>query len=176
MKLCIEVVNSAHTQRFEHEAGPLEFGRGPQRQARRCLIDGDPTVSRDQLRIELLADGRIRLENLSQRNPVVIPDFCRIAELHSMEVDLPVVMLAGQTKISIRPEAAAEPPATPRTSKWSRACGCKQRGPARKRQLTVFEKISAATAAQLGQWLPRIIALGQAGGGSAEFYRETARA
>ena len=68
-------------QRFEHEAGPLEFGRGPQRQARRCLIDGDPTASRDQLRIELLADGRVRLENLSQRNPVVMPDFCRIAEL-----------------------------------------------------------------------------------------------
>ena len=113
MKLCIEVVNSVHSQRLEHEAGPLEFGRGPQRQTKRCLIDGDPTVSRDQLRIEQLADGRIRLENLSQRNPVVLPGRFRIAELHSMEVELPIALVVGQTNISIQSDAALEPPATP---------------------------------------------------------------
>ena len=178
MKLCIEVVNTAHRQQLEHESGPLEFGRGPQRQAKRCLIDGDPTVSRDQLRIEQLPDGRVRLENLSQRNPVVIPGFCRIAELHSLELDLPVVMVAGQTNISIRPEAAAsEQTATSDNLKTIeglrlQATWTSQEVPTN----GVPEKISEATAAQLGQWLPRIIALQQAGAGSAEFYRETARA
>src|SRR6516162_2197364 len=113
MKLCIEVVNTAHRQRLEHDSGPLEFGRGPQRQAKRCLIDGDPTVSRDQLRIEQLSDGRVRLENLSQRNPVVVPGRFRIAELHSMEVALPIALVVGQTNISIQSDAALEPPATP---------------------------------------------------------------
>ena len=116
MPLHIEVANAVRQQQLEHEAGPLEFGRGPKRETKRCLIDGDPTVSRDQLRIEQFANGRIRLENLSQRNPVVLPGRCRIAEMQSQVVDLPVVMVIGQTTISIQAEAIADPAAAAPTT------------------------------------------------------------
>ncbi len=175
MKLCIEVVNTAHRQQLEHESGPLEFGRGPQRQAKRCLIDGDPTISRDQLRIEPLAGGCIRVENLSQRNTVLLPGRCRIAELRSMEVELPVVLVAGQTTMTIRADAVSDP-ATPDNLKTIEGLALQPTwtgpGPPSGRA----EKISVATAGQLGQWLQRIIALQQVGAGSNEFYRETAQA
>jgi adenylate cyclase len=176
MKLCIEVVNTAHRQRLEHDSGPLEFGRGPQRQAKRCLIDGDPTVSRDQLRIEQLSDGRVRLENLSQRNPVVVPGRFRIAELHSMEVALPIALVVGQTNISIRPESTPEPPAAENLKTVDELRLEATWNGQETRWGAVGEKISESTAAHLGHWLQRIISLQQAGVGSAEFYRETAQA
>src|SRR5208283_1680812 len=101
MPLRLELANAVQRLQFDHEAGPLEFGRGPQREMKRCLIDGDPTVSRDQLRIEERPGGRVRVENLSQRNPVVVSGRGRIAELQSQELDLPLVLTMGQTRLSI---------------------------------------------------------------------------
>jgi len=178
MLLYIEVTNTAGRRQFEHEAGPLEFGRGPQRQAKRCLIDGDPTVSRDQLRIEQVPGGRIRMENLSQRNPIVLPGRCRISEVDSREVDLPVTAVVGQTTISIRAETIVDPAAAtvnnlktvdslrPRVA--SRDQGSPTGGFA--------ERMSEATAAELGEWLHRIIELQQVGAGTAEFYGKSAQA
>lgn len=47
MALSIEVTNAAVRTEFEHPSGPLEFGRGPQREIPRCVIAGDQSVSRD---------------------------------------------------------------------------------------------------------------------------------
>jgi adenylate cyclase len=178
MPLHIEIANAVRQQQLEHEAGPLEFGRGPQRETKRCLIDGDPTVSRDQLRIEQFANGRIRLENLSQRNPVVLPGRCRIAEMQSQVVDLPVVMVIGQTTISIQAEAIADPAAAaPDNLKTIDSLELQATVTSRDSQRNrLADKFSEATAAQLGQWLHRIIELQQAGAGSAEFYGKTAQA
>ena len=54
---------------IEHKAGPLEIGRGPKRQVPRLIVP-DPYVSKDHVRIEEMAASRIRIENLSQRNPI----------------------------------------------------------------------------------------------------------
>ena len=57
---------------FVHESGPIEFGRGPQRDVpRRVLLD--PSVSGDQLRIEEAPFRRLRIQNLSKRFPVWLP-------------------------------------------------------------------------------------------------------
>src|SRR5437764_9801865 len=37
--LSISVVNDKQNQQLEHESGPLEFGRGPQQDVRRVVID-----------------------------------------------------------------------------------------------------------------------------------------
>ena len=178
MLLHIEVANAAKQQRFKHEGGPLEFGRGPQRQIKRCLIDGDPTVSRDHLRIEQLPAGQICLENLSQRNPVVIPGRCRVAEMQSLEVELPIVMVVGQTTISIRTEAFSNPGAeTLDNLKTIDSLGLHATSTGQDSSPgDPVAKLSETAAAQLGQWLERIIGLQQAGAGSAEFYGKTARA
>jgi adenylate cyclase len=187
MPLHVSVENSVQREQFDHDAGPLEFGRGPQRESKRCQILDDLTVSRDQLRIEERPGGRLRVENLSQRTAVVVPGRGQIGELQSQELDLPLLLTMGQTRLAIdlvpRGESDArgtspletvvslpQPPgllsipaadygARARTWSWDR-------GP-----------LSAGDAAeQIGRWLERIIELQQTGAESPEFYGKTAQA
>ena len=96
MALSIEVANGAVRTEFEHPSGPLEFGRGPQRDIPRCVIAGDQSVSRDQLRIEPLADGRLRLENLSANTPVVVEGQSDpIIHLQGRDIALPAAVAVG---------------------------------------------------------------------------------
>ena len=81
MPLRLDVENSFQRQQWNHATGPLEFGRGPQRELTRFRISGDPSVSRDQLRIEERPAGRLRLENLSQHTAIVVPGRCQIPAL-----------------------------------------------------------------------------------------------
>ena len=124
MALSIEVANGAVRTEFEHPSGPLEFGRGPQREIPRCVIAGDQSVSRDQLRIEPLADGRLRLENLSANTPVVVEGQSDpIIHLQGRDIALPAAVTVGRTRIVFRlagvpaavapqphPQAPAPPP------------------------------------------------------------------
>src|SRR5262245_18265869 len=67
--LRIRVTKSEQTQEFEHGSGPVEFGRGSPRGCRR-IPDADTDISCDHLRVEELAGGRVRVENLSHTNVV----------------------------------------------------------------------------------------------------------
>ena len=72
--LQIHLSNKREQQHFEHASGPLEFGRGPQRNCMpRCIIQ-DLYVSKDHLRLLELDDGQVRVENLSQRNSIRLAD------------------------------------------------------------------------------------------------------
>lgn len=114
MHLAIEVSNPAQRTAFEHPSGPLEFGRGPQRELPRCVIAGDQTVSRDQLRIDPLADGSIRVENLSVNTPVIVEgQGTPILHLQSRELPLPAAVTVGRTRIEFRPVGVAGPTAPP---------------------------------------------------------------
>ena len=108
MPLRLDVQNSVQREQLDHAAGPLEFGRGPQRETKRCRIIGDLTVSRDQLQIEERPGGRVRVENLSRHIAVVAPGRCRIAELQAQEFDLPLLLTMGQTRLSIQPAPSSE--------------------------------------------------------------------
>jgi adenylate cyclase len=187
--LRLEIANSVQREQFDHDAGPLEFGRGPQRELKRCLIDGDLSVSRDQLRIEERPGGRLRVENLSQRIPVFVSGRGRIAELQSLELDLPLQLSMGLTRLSIAllpsgdggattnvPAAttiAIPPPpglvSIPGPAQGPHPAG---KGPSWDRG----SASAASTAEQIGLWLQRIIELQQTGAGSPEFYGKTAQA
>ncbi|MGH9676583.1 MAG: adenylate/guanylate cyclase domain-containing protein, partial [Candidatus Acidiferrum sp.] len=66
--LRIAITNKREHQEFDHPSGPLEFGRGAQRSnIPRCVIQ-DLYVSKDHVRIDEILGGRLRVENLSQRN------------------------------------------------------------------------------------------------------------
>src|SRR5205823_3116530 len=69
------ITNKRERQSFEHLAGPIEFGRGPERDnIPRCVVQ-DGYISRDHVKVEEQPDGRIKVDNLSQRNSIrVLPD------------------------------------------------------------------------------------------------------
>ena len=187
MPLHVDVENSVQREQFDHAAGPLEFGRGPQRESKRCEILGDLTVSRDQLRIEERPGGRVRLENLSRRTAVTVAGRGQVPELQSQELDLPLLLTMGQTKLSLElvppceaglqgnhpPEAAVVVPpppgllsipspdwiSRPKTLSWDR-------GPSP----------DGKAAEQIGRWLERVIELQQTGAESPEFFGKTAQA
>src|SRR4051812_38160327 len=98
--LTIRVVGKTRQDVIEHSDGALELGRGPPREARRHLVN-DPSVSRDQLRIEERTDGKIHLENLSQTKPVLIDQEARLEIGESRAFAAPVRMTIGDTRVTI---------------------------------------------------------------------------
>ncbi len=110
--LRFSVTNKLGRQHFEHMGGPIEFGRGPERaRVPRCVIQ-DGYVSRDHLLVEEQESGRVRVGNLSLRNPVRVGDGTVIDTQAAREFLLPVRLTVGETVIEIEgPLAAAEAPA-----------------------------------------------------------------
>ncbi len=86
--LRIDVIQQDQRNTFTHEQGPLEFGRGPEREARRIRID-DKTISRDQLRVQELPGGRLGVENLSIRNEIELDNGATIGIGERRELKLP---------------------------------------------------------------------------------------
>ena len=188
MPLHLEIDNAVQRRAVRARSGPLEFGRGPHASRSAARSCGDPTVSRDQLRIEERPGGRLRVENLSRRTPVVVPGRGQIAELQSQELDLPLLLTMGQTKLSIE----LRPPPATRASRQPAAGNDDRRpaapgavvdpgalpGSASQHALLGLASPSAAGSAaeQIGLWLQRVIELQQTGAGSPEFYGKTAQA
>jgi adenylate cyclase len=191
VSLRIQVGYAAQKQLIDHEGGPIEFGRGPQRQAKRIVI-ADKFVSRDQLRVEELTNGRIRVENLSHTNPLDLPDGTRIGTSQTRVMDVPIHLSVGDTKIFIErdlPSAPSNEPA-PATVKKSRNVApeaeCQQilvplppvPGPSRRGRLLRSRVESAAEEMPDGltDWLQTVIELQQQSAGSPEFFGRTAQA
>jgi hypothetical protein len=101
--LHILVTNPHETHEFSHDDGPLEFGRGPAREATRCVIR-DGLVSTDQVRVEILAPGRLRVENLSGRDPLRIGRDELVAPGDVAEIALPAQITIGRTLVEISEE------------------------------------------------------------------------
>jgi len=102
-------------QVVDHLAGPLEFGRGPARDAPRCVLT-DPFASRDHLRVELQEDGRLRIENLSHTTTVRVGSALEVPIGGTIAVDLPVKLLLGASPVEITAVAAESPHPPPPSS------------------------------------------------------------
>src|SRR5262245_29602597 len=94
------VSNESQNQLIEHDGGPLELGRGPQRDCPRSIVN-DPTVSRDQLRVEEIGIGRVRVVNLSQKRKVWPGDGVCLAPGESRDLEMPVRLTVGATQLEI---------------------------------------------------------------------------
>src|SRR5262245_48203671 len=99
--LRLHLSNKREHQQFEHSSGPLELGRGPKRgTVARCIIQ-DLYVSKDHLRIEERDRRNVRVENLSQRNPVWFSDNTSLAPGASRDCPLPLRLTVGETLVDI---------------------------------------------------------------------------
>src|SRR5690349_116857 len=98
--LRISINNPNQNQHLELTSGPVEFGRAARDGVNRVVIT-DPSVSRDQLRVEELPDGRIRVENLSRNRKVVLDDGTTLGVGACRELRLPARMGVGATELVI---------------------------------------------------------------------------
>src|SRR5215217_6228061 len=163
-----QVYKKAQTQ-FEHGGGPIEFGRGPQRDVPRRVLQ-DPSVSGDQLRIEELPFGRVRVQNLSKRFPVWLATSQTIDPGATCDVALPIRLTIGETLLQveeIKEDAASE---SLRTVE-------RPYRPGESRLLSRLpNKEEAIDAATLARWFEAVVSVQRASASSGEFYEQTARA
>jgi adenylate cyclase len=188
MSLHLEVVNDSQRSEFVHPAGPLELGRGSQRDVPRHVIQGDKSVSRDQLRLEEVGSAMVRLENLSATTAVMIPGVEPIPPSQSRDVRLPLTLTVGMTRIAIRldplpaddsgntlpPPAPVTPSAPPpglRSLPSSGDTGSPPPAGAHRTHSPTMDEVGG-----IGPWLERIIGLQKSAGDSREFHDKAARA
>jgi adenylate cyclase len=166
--LRFQVSNKRERHEFEHAAGSIEFGRGGQRNnIPRCVIQ-DLYVSKDHVHVLELDQGRVRVENLSQRNSIRLADNSLIPTGTSRELPTPAHLTVGETFIHIEhvrdevgPMATIAAPVRPKTDQDTH---------------TLAELGRAPNPETLVRWFETFITVQKAAAGSPEFYDQTAQA
>jgi adenylate cyclase len=169
--LRFRVHNKQEHREIDHPSGPIEFGRGgPRNNVPRCIIQ-DLYVSKDHIHIVELPDGRVRVENLSQRNSIRLADNSVIATGACREVRPPVHLTVGETIVEIdtpRPDSGErllQTIASPLGHRTHYAA-----------QPSLMELGRTPAPETLTHWFETVIAVQRAAAGSPEFYEQTARA
>jgi signal transduction histidine kinase len=165
------VSNDRERQQLRHASGPIEVGRGPKRHdVPRCVIQ-DPYVSKDHLRLEELPGPRLRVENLSQKQPAWISTDKALAPGTTHELALPLRLTVGNTLLEISPaeEESAEGGmfatiAEPRRVRDSN------------KGRSVRNLGSSPSPQTLLHWFETVIAVHRAAAGTPEFFAQTAEA
>jgi adenylate cyclase len=154
-------------RRFEHAQGPLEVGRGNERDLPRLVLE-DPFVSRDHLRIEPLADGRVRVENISRKNPVTLHEGDSLDVGAAQDCGLPLSITIGETHLLVEGETAVDSPLmTIRQPVLQDSVV---------RNASLRELGEAPPADVLAQWLERVVTVQRSAAGSNAFYLDAAKA
>lgn len=160
-----------HTQ-FDHPSGPIELGRGPKRNnVPRCVIQ-DLYVSKDHVLLDEQDSGRVRIENLSVRNPIWLPDNTILAPGSSRDCPLPLRFTVGETQVDVDAGDTSS----------SREILETINQPTRAIRLSdvvnrsLLQLGGAPSAETLIEWFETVIAVQRAAAGSPEFYEQTAEA
>jgi adenylate cyclase len=164
--ISILVSNRKQNQRFQHSGGPLEFGRGPRRDSERFVLN-DVFASRDQLRVEELPDKRLRVENLSIKQELLLGEDRCLAPGGHEDFSLPLRLKAGQTLFEFEwvPVDAFD-----RASLLTIDAPAEVGGPLP----TLDDLGEAPVPRQLIQWLEAAVARQRQATSSIEFYAATA--
>lgn len=171
--LHLTLANERQRRQIVHEGGPLEFGRLPKAGCEQIVVD-DPYTSREQLRIEELKSGDVRITNLG--SPIVLQDGTKLPSGHERTFIAPLRVGFGTTTLEIgvvpaddafassmhtiaRPVASAG--STPAVTAPTSASVSSEQSP------------SPET---LTRWFEALLNIQKAAAGSQEFYADTARA
>jgi adenylate cyclase len=169
--LRIRVSHKLENREIEHLSGPLEFGRGPAREdVPRCILK-DLYVSKDHIRVLEQDNGRVRIENLSQRNSIRLDDSLVIPIGADHEAVPPIRLSVGETMVDIErllPDSAErvlQPIASPLSRRTDESG-----------HTTLMELGRSPTPETLANWFETFISVQRAAAGSQEFYQQTAQA
>jgi adenylate cyclase len=176
--LIFTLANERQRRQIHHLEGPLEFGRLQQGACARFVVD-DPYTSRDQLRVEELPGGKVRLTNLGAA--ITLADGSKLEPAAVTTLAAPLRLTFGCTTLEISAipnedqsgspmQTIARPLAAPAESQsWFEARDRAARPP-------VSPGGAAPSADTLAQWFETLLAVQKSAAGSNEFYAETARA
>jgi adenylate cyclase len=169
--LRIRVVEPDQIQEYEHADGPVELGRGRARGVRRIVLR-DSAVSRDHVRLEEIAAGWVRVENLSQTNYVQPSEGAAIDRGASRDVRVPVSLLVGHVRIDLEPGAPEQSEPGPLHTIASPV----QFDTGQLPQASVKDLGEAPAPELLTRWLETVLTLQRSAVGATEVYQQTARA
>lgn len=181
--ILVTVTNGKQNLRLEHEGGALEFGRGPRRELPRVVID-DVRVSRDQLRVEEMPGGRVRVENLSLKIEVLLEDGSHVPMGSAREVAMPFRLAVGQTVLALTspdlPSTVAPDAVAPAGLMALARPACRSspglNNVLREEPLRLDQLGDAPSPEMLTGWMETIIALQRSASGPPEFFDQAARA
>jgi adenylate cyclase len=171
--LCIRLINDKQHHELEHAEGAIEFGRGrpTPRGPRRFQVE-DTFMSRDQLRLEEVNDGLVRVENLSTKIAIVLPDGSTIPPGGQRDLFPPISLTAGRTLMEVE-SAGSDSLDKESLMTISQPIGLADvlRG------LRPLNDLGEAPSPEaLANWLEMVFALHRSTGASSELYDQTARA
>ena len=163
--------NDRQSRQVRHEGGPIEFGRGPERELPRVIVE-DRYTSRDQMRVEELPSGDVRIVNLGA--PITVSDGTQIATGESRQLIAPTQLNFGYStlQIGVIPKESDDP--------FSKSLQTVSR-PAKIDSKALLQSqfksgVNTPNSETLAQWFGRLLQVQRAAAGSDEFYLETARA
>ena len=167
--LLFTLSNERQKKQYQHREGPIEFGRLQQGTNARIVVE-DPYTSRDQVRVEELADGGVRIQNLG--SPVTLPDGTQLNGGAAKRFVPPLRIVFGRSTLDIGliPNEDNEKIASSlqTISKPVAAESHKLKPP------TQAGRVPSADT--LAQWFETLLVVQRAAAGSSAFYAETARA
>lgn len=171
--LKISIRNGQQRDELIHVSGPLELGRGPQRAGIARRIVQDPSVSRDQLRLEERPDGSIHLENLSQKNSMRLGDSRIVSPGTSLHLPLPVSIGVGESLIELEAADSNVPPPADSLLTIAQPVRARSQLALGSRRLTLGKAPSPEV---LAHWFETLMEVQRAATGSQAFYQEAANA
>lgn len=105
--LRLTIKNEEGTREFEHASGPLEIGRGPERNGvPRCVVL-DLFVSKDHVRLDEINEGVINIENLSSKARIAVEGKEPVAPGETKLFVLPAAFRIGNTRVNVAGPASA---------------------------------------------------------------------
>jgi adenylate cyclase len=162
------LANERQRKQIQHAHGPIEFGRRPVEGQARVVVE-DPFTSRDQLRVEELSGGAIRLTNLGS-TPVMLTDGSSLAGGQQRQVAPPLRIVFGRTTLDVSLIPNDEAAAAPLQTIAAPVAGSHRPTPPPR---PAGEVPSAET---LHRWFETLLAVQRSAAGSTAFYKETAQA
>ena len=161
----VTLINPDQHEELSHDRGPLELGRAPREDVARLTVN-DEYISRRQLRLLELPDGRVQVDNLGA--DVVVSDGTTLRRGAQHYVRLPATLTRGHTRIELSPQQSAD--AVLHTiAEPIRGAGPPSAPP--------LERMGQAPRPeQLAQWFETLLSVQKSAAGSRAFYAETAAA
>lgn len=178
------ISNKLGRQNYDHPSGAIEFGRGPEPSKPGVirLVIQDGYVSKDHVRVEEQPDGFLKIENLSSRNSIRLPDNSIIDKGETRALKAPTRLTVGETSIDIELvveqtgplETIAQPVARQAVNinDVAKKAAAKLKIP----DGQAPDWFKTTTPEKMMQWFETFVAVQHAAAGSPEFYSQTAEA